>query len=493
MKFFFTIIVMMLSAHSVDAQTFSTGKRVITFSDNTRGNRAVPTDIYYPANTAGNNVALATGTVKFPVVVFGHGFVIGTSSYQWLADSLVKYGYIVALPSTEGSLAPSHGNFGEDLAFLCNRITSLNDSTASFLYQRVIKKAAVGGHSMGGGSSFLAAAGIKPSIYALFNFAAAETNPSATQAALLNEKPSLIFSGSSDCIVLPIVQEAMYDNIPFACKTYINIAGGLHCHFANNNAICSFGQVSSGCNTSSVTATSLFTKTISLLLPFLDYYLKDNCTRGEVFVATYNAITGVTKRQSCQSIPSCGPVPVTVEYFRGYKNGSSHNLTWKVNCISSPRASMNLQRSTDGRNFTSIYSLTAEAVRCLQPFDNTDAHPMAGLNYYRLKLTDADGKVSYSNIITLLNKNSSFDITGILPNPVPENGAVVLNVNSSQKNKLQILVTDVSGRQILKQTTEIIAGNNQIPLNLDKLAAGSYQIKAGIDDGDFRIISFVKK
>jgi dienelactone hydrolase len=493
MKRFTAILILSICIFSAGAQSYLTGKRSVIFIDFGRNNRVVTTDLFYPANIAGNNVALASGSEKFPVIVFGHGFLIGTASYNWLADSLVKYGYIVAMPSTESGISPNHGNFGEDLAFLCQRITSLNDSASSFLFQRLIKKAAVGGHSMGGGASFLSAAGLRPSIYALFNFAAAETNPSATQAALQNQKPALVFSGSSDCIVLPSVQEAMYNNIPLACKTYINITSGLHCQFANNNSTCSLGQLTSGCNSSPLNTTIVFTKTMSLIVPFVDYYLKDICTRGEAFINTYNNITGVTKRQSCNAIPSCGPLPLTVEYFRGMNNDKIHNLTWKVNCVSSPRATMTLERSANGLSFSSFYNITAEAIRCLQPFESIDAYPLTGINYYRLKLTDADGNTSYSNIIKLLNKNSGFDILGILPNPVIENGLAILNIMSSQKMKLQIVISDMEGRKLSVKSEELVAGINQIQLNLFNLSAGIYQVNAFVNNGDSKTTRVVKK
>ena len=60
------------------------------------------------------------------------------SAYGWLADSLVKYGYILAFPTTESSFSPNHLEFGKDIAFLCQRITSLNDSAASFLFGKTV-------------------------------------------------------------------------------------------------------------------------------------------------------------------------------------------------------------------------------------------------------------------------------------------------------------------------------------------------------------------
>lgn len=102
-KIYLSILLTIFITGHCFTQTFFTGRQVISFTDPARAGRQVNTEIYYPANTAGNNVPVATGTDRFPVVVFGHGFVIPVSSYGWLADSLVKYGYIVAMPTTEGS------------------------------------------------------------------------------------------------------------------------------------------------------------------------------------------------------------------------------------------------------------------------------------------------------------------------------------------------------------------------------------------------------
>lgn len=224
------------------SQTYESGKRTLTIIDEQRSNRSISTEIYYPAVTAGNNTAIAPGLEKFPVVVFGHGFLIGTGSYKWLGDALARKGFIAAFPNTEGSIAPNHAAFGKDLSVVVSKLIALDVDAASPFFGRVLNKGAVGGHSMGGGASFLAAASGNTDIRLLFNFAAAETNPSATNAGLLVNMPSLIFSGSRDCIVPPQTQLGMFNNIPSAnCKAYVNITDALHCHFADNNSTCSAG------------------------------------------------------------------------------------------------------------------------------------------------------------------------------------------------------------------------------------------------------------
>ncbi len=284
------------------AQVYQTGRRSVTVIDPSRAGRSINTELFYPAASAGSNVPLVTGNTKFPVVVFGHGFVIPYSSYTWLADSLVKNGYLVALPATEGSFSPSHEQFGRDLAFLCQYVISLTDSVNSFLFGRLTPKTAVGGHSMGGGCSFLAT-NYNPDINAIFNFAAAETNPSAKNAALQSQLPAIIFAGSSDCIVPDSNQLRLYNNVPYPCKSFIDITNALHCHFANNDGTCASGQFFSGCNSSSITAAVVFEKTISLLIPFLDYYLKDSCGSKIIFDNRLASMTGVSKEQSCLTDP----------------------------------------------------------------------------------------------------------------------------------------------------------------------------------------------
>ncbi len=298
MKILFSIL-FTIQFFSVIAQPYETGRRSVTFIDESRNNRNIATELFYPANTSGNNVPLANGAANFPVVVFGHGFVIAYSSYTWLGDSLAKNGYIVAIPTTEGALSPAHEEFGRDIAFLCSHIISFNDSAASFLFGRVKNRSAVAGHSMGGGASFLAT-NYNSSINAIFNFAAAETNPSAKLAALQTQISALVFAGSSDCIVPDTNQQRMYYNVPYTCKTFINITDALHCHFANNNGTCATGQFFSGCNNSPVTAPVVFEKTIALILPFLDYYLKDSCSSKTIFDNRLNTMAGITKETACQ-------------------------------------------------------------------------------------------------------------------------------------------------------------------------------------------------
>jgi hypothetical protein len=187
------------------------------------------------------------------------------------------------------------------------------------------------------------------------------------------------------------------------------------------------------------------------------------------------------------------PLPVVVNYFTGRKQGSDHLLNWKITCNTTPRVTMALERSADSRNFTAaVNSITADAVRCNQPFDYTDTDPLKGMNYYRLKITDADGKITYSNVVALLNAVKGFDIISIAPNPVVD-GNFKLNVTSAQAGKMDIAIFDMQGRLVNTQNVVIIAGFNSLPINVAELAPGTYNIRASVADERSRVVRFVKQ
>ncbi len=186
------------------------------------------------------------------------------------------------------------------------------------------------------------------------------------------------------------------------------------------------------------------------------------------------------------------PLPITFNYLNGIKQGSNHLLTWSVTCNTTPRATLSLERSADARNFSSIYSITATALRCQQPFDYSDAQPLNGMNYYRLKMTDADGKITYSNTIALLNAAKGFELMSIAPNPVT-GGTFKLNATAATPTKMELVISDMMGRVVKRQTVSLIAGYNSINMNITNLAAGTYNIYGTAADDRSGVMRFVKQ
>ena len=293
-----------LLAFGLAAQNFPIGQRTMNFTDPARSNRPVPAEVYYPGLTAGINTPLAEG--KFPVISFGHGFLMAYDYYLYLKDSLVPLGYILAFAKTETGILPSHLELGKDLAFLVNQMKLEGNTPSSAYFNHIDSTSAVMGHSMGGGASFLGCEN-NPVPDAMITFAAAETSPSAIAAASHITIPSLVFSADLDCVTPPATNQVpMYDSLASDCKVFINIKGGGHCYFADYNFICSVGEV--GCPSFTITRDQQHKAVVDFLVPYLDYYLKKRSLGWTIFNDSLHNSPRITYMESCSAtgIPDLG-------------------------------------------------------------------------------------------------------------------------------------------------------------------------------------------
>ncbi len=337
MKKILTLLSLFL-ALVVTAQIYPVGHISVNFKDASRSGgfsisggstfpasgtgRTIGTEVYYPATSAGDNTPSATG--QFPVVVFGHGFVMTWDAYTTLKDSLVRNGYIVAFARTEGGIPPSHLDFGKDLAFIASQIQAMNTTSGNVLYTHVTDRTAIGGHSMGGGATFLSDAYAGVTVKCYFTFSAAETNPSAVTAAASTTRPHLVFSGTYDCVAPPASNsQLMYDALNSTCKTFVNLTKGYHCTFADNNFNCGFGEGT--CITAGGLTGAVQQQLVRRYLnPYLDYYLKGVCPAFTKFQALLDTTTTATVQRSCTvTVPENASISGP-SYFC---HGDSANLT----------------------------------------------------------------------------------------------------------------------------------------------------------------------
>ncbi|NBU46665.1 MAG: T9SS C-terminal target domain-containing protein [Flavobacteriales bacterium] len=310
MKFFFSVI--LLSTVSLFFAQSQIGHTTITFNDPARTGgfgsgggtgRQIQTEIYYPSTTAGDNVAVASG--QFPVITFGHGFAMAWDAYTNIWQHYVNRGYILAFPRTEGGLipGPSHGDFGTDLKQVSDKMLALNSNTSSIFNGKILQKAAIMGHSMGGGASFLAAAN-NANIETVIGLAPAETTPSAIAAAPNVTVPALVFSGSADGVTPPADHHIpIYQGLNSTCKSFVSITGGAHCYYANTNFNCDFGEGTSSPNISLTRAEQQAT-TFAILDPWLDFKLKGICDAYGAFLLAIESQPGTINETICPSLPS---------------------------------------------------------------------------------------------------------------------------------------------------------------------------------------------
>ncbi len=190
-------------------------------------------------------------------------------------------------------------------------------------------------------------------------------------------------------------------------------------------------------------------------------------------------------------VSSSSTLPVVLDYFTGSRlSNGTHKLDWKASC-SGNYAYFELQRSSDGRNFNPIHSVTADFASCLAPYGYIDNNPLPGKNFYRLKLKDEAGKITYSPTLLLLNSISGFEVTGFVPNPVNDKATLMITLASRQD--ISLIITDSKGSRVFQKNMTAAGGMNTEELDLQRLASGTYVLRILSSNGDQRMIRFVKQ
>lgn len=182
----------------------------------------------------------------------------------------------------------------------------------------------------------------------------------------------------------------------------------------------------------------------------------------------------------CVIAPQAGTLPVSLTALKGtYANGVAR-LSWGTQQESNS-AYFEIERSSDGSNFTSIGRTAAAGVSVLERnyrFDDIKVNN--GTNYYRLKAVDKDGSFTYSNIVVLNVSIKGISITGIYPSPFIDK--VNVTVAAETNSTVTIRLLDNTGKQLRQQISQVNKGVNNLALyNLGGLAQGLYLVEVVTD------------
>ena len=166
------------------------------------------------------------------------------------------------------------------------------------------------------------------------------------------------------------------------------------------------------------------------------------------------------------------PLPLNLVSFEAIKQNKKVLLQWSTdNEINTNK--FIVERSGDGRNYSSIGTVVALNGTGVNAYTLTDAQPFAGLNFYRLKLVNKDGSVEYSPIRKIDFSAAEDDIT-VYPNPVLDGRLFI----ASSGNCNNAVMYDATGKLVKNY---VLQGRNNT-LNLDGLAKGVYQLKIFTDN-----------
>lgn len=112
-----------------------------------------------------------------------------------------------------------------------------------------------------------------------------------------------------------------------------------------------------------------------------------------------------------------GALPVELAFFNGRLDEETVLLNWATYSETNNK-SFTIEHSTDGKTFSPIGEVAGKGTTANR-VDYKFAHdaPESGLNYYRLKQNDFDGRFEYSNVVVVKKEELA---VSFFPNPATE-------------------------------------------------------------------------
>ncbi|MFT3749472.1 MAG: PA14 domain-containing protein [Agriterribacter sp.] len=171
-------------------------------------------------------------------------------------------------------------------------------------------------------------------------------------------------------------------------------------------------------------------------------------------------------------------LPVSLEAFTATEKNNNTELSWTIANRSNPDI-FEVERSADGNTFSSIQKITGSANTTTYSY--VDKHPVSGINYYRLKITDLTGAVTYSKIVSVRLNVSSQQAVNIYPTVVTNNYfSIALNKTAA---KAEIIIADLSGRIIKRQSAGNVTAGSAIKVSTENIyAKGIYFVSVTTND-----------
>ena len=235
---------------------------------------------------------------------------------------------------------------------------------------------------------------------------------------------------------------------------------------ANNKIEIYYGITGSGTNatilTSNTGSATLNYSHASLINNSYYYFAKITQLDGDII---WTAPIWVTRTATV--------LPVELTKFTGKQQNDNINLSW----VTASETNVNyfeIEHSTDGNHFEKIETVVSKFHNSAvaTAYDLIHASPVKGINFYRLKQFDLDGKFKYSAIIPVQFSYSIVKSIKINPNPVNANLNIALTL--WENSNILCKIYDMEGREIKSLTASVLAGNNNIESDVSALAKGNY-------------------
>jgi hypothetical protein len=161
-------------------------------------------------------------------------------------------------------------------------------------------------------------------------------------------------------------------------------------------------------------------------------------------------------------------LPVRLKNFTANNIFSDIKLNWSVAC-NLEAALFDVQRSSDGVNFSTIKTFSADRLRCLQPFDLVDKEAY-GTVFYRIVVGDIDGGRKVEKTVSATGKEVK-EFTIHVTSPANSSGLQIA-VKSPKSYTGNYKIATISGKPVLQSAIRVNSGFNRLTVPVQLIKGG---------------------
>ncbi len=231
-----------------------------------------------------------------------------------------------------------------------------------------------------------------------------------------------------------------------------------------------------------VAVTCLYNKTSGL-----EIELGACCTTGACSASAGNVIHSINFFDPV-TFTNAAVLPVKITSFSAAVQNGGTLLNWE-SATETNLALYTLQYSEDGSIFTDVNTVNAKGSNATYSYiDN--AIRKAEINYYRLKLTDVNGRVSFSAILVVRDDKNLLHTISVSPNPFIKNLAISFTAATKQTVNFRLLNSE--GKVIQSMRRQVVKGTNNFTMENNDASSGAGNIYWVIASGDKGVLATLK-
>lgn len=180
------------------------------------------------------------------------------------------------------------------------------------------------------------------------------------------------------------------------------------------------------------------------------------------------------------------PLPVELVDFDAQVLGTSIvdakvNLKW-ITASEFNNDYFTIEKSNDGLAFEDIGNVSGAGFSATTlNYQYIDEQPYQGVSYYRLKQTDFNGNVAYSNVESV--NIDGIEILDLYPNPAE--GQITFHVASSFESQLHIYISNIVGQRLTVVEKQVGKQIHEFTLSTEGLPTGYYFLEVISENGDY--------